>query len=117
MHRLIPPLLLSYLFLSSPVVAQLAPDTPSAVQEDTNENGETLESETFPELPPDATLDSLAGEEGQESEDQGQGETSWERMRTEREPEVSPPASEEPPETFSPLVLWRMLRSLWGTEE
>ena len=119
MHLVIPPLLLCCLLYSSPVVAQPTLDAPPTAQDSQDEEAEAPESETVPELPPDATLDSFAGEEEKEAEteDQGQGETSWERMHAEREPEVTQPASEEPPETFSPLVLWRMLRSLWGTEE
>lgn len=108
MHRLILPLLLCGFLLYSPVLAQSVPSPQAAPQD---ESPESPEEETFPEIP---SSDAPTGAvEDEEETDQGQGKTSWERMKAEREPEATPPASEEPPETFSPLVLWRMLRSIW----
>jgi hypothetical protein len=107
MRRLILPLLLCGLLLCSPVLAQSPPSPQAAPQNESPESPE--EEETFPDIPAD---DAPAGAL-EDEKDTGQGETSWERMKSEREPEVTPPPSEEPPETFSPLVLWRMLRSIW----
>lgn len=105
MRRLIPPLLCCCLLLAAPVVAQSVP-TPQ------DESQEPSESETFPEIPADDTLGETA--DGEEKADHGQGETSWEQLNAEREPEVSPSPAEELPDTFSPLLVWRMFRSLWS---
>ena len=42
--------------------------------------------------------------------DEGRGETSWERMTTERSEETEP-SSEEEPKHLTPLDLWRFV---WG---
>ena len=46
-----------------------------------------------------------------EEDDEGRGETSWERLHTERSDELEPPAAETTPKSLTPLDLWRML---WG---
>jgi hypothetical protein len=111
MRRLIPLLLFCSLFLYSPVVTQAAPSTHATPQDD---SAEPSEEETSPELPSDDAPDSAANNE--EDTDDGQGKTSWERLNAERQPEVAPSPAEEPPDTFSPLVLWRMIRGLWSKD-
>jgi hypothetical protein len=112
MRRIIPTLLFCCLFLSSLVGAQSAPTTPSAIESEAVEPSET---EAVPEFPSDDVPNNAV--DGEEEADQGQGETSWERMNAERQPDVAPSPAEEPPSTFSPLVLWRMLRSVWSKDE
>jgi hypothetical protein len=62
--------------------------------------------------PADNEADSVTNTE--EDSAQGRAETSWERLNAERQAESDASPSEEPPNTFNPLILWRMLRSaLW----
>lgn len=111
MRRLILPLLCCCLLLAGPVTAQTAPAQQPAPEDDTQEPSE---ADTFPEIPADDAPSETADD--QENADQSQGETSWEQLNAEREPEVTPSPAEEPPETFSPLVLWRMIRGLWSKD-
>jgi hypothetical protein len=109
MRRLIPLLMFACLFFSSPVVVQSTSTSQPAPQDDSQE---PTEEENFPGIPAD---DTTSGEAPNEDDaDKGQGETSWERMNAERQSEVTDSPAEEPPDTFSPLVLWRMIRGLWS---
>lgn len=49
--------------------------------------------------------------EDSENDDEGLGETSWERLNTERSEEFEPSETERTPQSLTPLDLWRML---WG---
>jgi hypothetical protein len=71
-----------------------------------------LEPEDSLQLPADTEAD--GGINNEEDSDQGRAETSWERLNAERQAESDAAPAEEPPNTFNPLILWRMLRSaLW----
>jgi hypothetical protein len=109
MRRLIPPLLCCCLLLQSSRIVHAAPSPPAESQGDTPA---TLEAEDSLQLPADDEPDSAANNEA--DSDHGQAETSWERLNAERQEEQGTPPAEEPPNTFSPLVIWRMLRNaLW----
>lgn len=48
---------------------------------------------------------------------EGRGETSWERLHTERNDEIEPPESEKTPKSLTPLDVWRMLWSKFKKDE
>lgn len=50
--------------------------------------------------------------EESDDNDEGRGETSWERLHAERSDEIEHPDSEKPPTSLTPLDVWRMI---WGT--
>jgi len=49
--------------------------------------------------------------EESEEDEEGRGETSWERLHTEHSDEFEAPTAETTPTSLTPLDLWRML---WG---
>jgi hypothetical protein len=55
--------------------------------------------------------------EENDEDDEGRGETSWERLHTERSDEIEPPESEKTPKSLTPLDVWRMLWSKFKKDE
>ena len=49
--------------------------------------------------------------EENDEDDEGRGETAWERLHAEQSNEIEHPESENPPTSLTPLDVWRML---WG---
>ena len=98
MHRTLLPVLLFSLLLQTPVFAQSS--SPGSF------NG-NLGSWTWGKQngPP------RNEEEESDEDDEGRGETSWERLHTERSDELEHPEAEETPKSITPLDLWRMLWS------
>lgn len=56
-------------------------------------------------------------DEDEDEEEQESGETSWERMQSERQPAEAAPPQGEILESFSPLGLWRWWRGEKKTEK
>lgn len=109
MRRTLLLVVLLSLLLTIPTFAQVAP--PSGSAEDTPDTEQQEEEQ--PTLP---NMDE-SSEGSDESAEQGRGETSWERMNAEREAEVEPAPKEEPPESFSPVQVWRMILGLFRKDE
>ena len=112
MRQFLPLLLLSTLLFSNSGVVQSAP---SPRPEAPSNNPATEESEPSLQLP-NGDEPTTATDEEKES-DKGQAETSWERLKAEREAEMETPPAKEPPDSFNPSVLWRMLRSFFRDDE
>ena len=112
-------LLLLYccLLLVSPGSTWSASNPPATAQGKPQAAEEAADTDAAQDtLPADPFAGTADEEEKAKETDQGAGETSWERLNSEREPEVAPSSEEEPPETFSPLLVWRMIRRLWSKE-
>jgi len=104
MHRLLLPVLFFSLLLWTPVFAQPSPS---------GSFHDNLGSWTWGKQnePPHTE------EEESEEDDEGRGETSWERLHTERGDAVEHPEAEGTPKRITPLDLWRMLWSRLTKEE
>jgi len=63
------------------------------------------------QTPPSSEVEELEGD------DEGRGETSWERLNTERSEELEPSTSEQTPKSLTPVDLWRMLWSKLTKDE
>ena len=99
MHRFIPLVLLLSLLIQTPALAQSSPAKPF----NGNLGSWTWGKQQAP--PPDDNAES------DEEADEGRGETSWERMHSERSEETEHSAEEEEPKQLTPLDLWRLI---WG---
>ena len=112
MRQFILLLLFCSLLFGNPGIVQSAP---SPQPESTTPNPETEEPAPSLQLP-NEDESSAATDEEKES-DKGQAETSWERLNAERQADMETSPAEEPPNSFNPVVLWRMLRSFFRNEE
>jgi hypothetical protein len=105
MHRSILPAVLLSLFIQTLALAQSSPSAPF----DNN-----LGSWTWgKQQPPPSEDHSDSGEDDEE----GRGETSWERMSTERSEETEHLDADEEPKQLTPLDLWRFIWSKISKKE
>ena len=103
MYRAILLAVLLSLPIQTPALAQSSPAGPF------NDN---LGSWTWGKQQPPPSDDEIESAfESDEDEDEGLGETSWERMSTERSEEAEPSAEAEEPKQLTPFDLWRFI---WG---
>ena len=99
MHRFILLVVLLSLFIQTPASAQSSPSAPL----DNNLGSWTWGKQQNP--PSDDYSESS------EDEDEGRGETSWERMNTERSEETEHSDAAQEPKQLTPLDLWRFIWS------
>lgn len=104
MHLIIAPSLLFLLLIHPPAWAQTS--SPGAF--DSNLGSWTWGKQ---QEPPRTEVEET------DEDDEGRGETSWERLHAERDNELEYSESEKPPKSLTPLDVWRMLWSKFKKDE